>query len=71
MPLSSDLLGNAFDGWGLTAGEWRSHGDQAGVMLDNMARMLNSNEQFGMDDSFQLAFVHVRRPPVGTGKEKK
>ena len=33
--------------------------------------MLNSKEQFEMDDSFQLSFVHVRRPPVGTGMRKK
>ena len=32
--------------------------------------MLNSNEQFEMNDSFQLSFVHVGRPPVGTAKKK-
>ena len=40
-------------------------------MLDNLACMLNSNEQFKMKDSFQLAFVHVCHTPVGTGKRKK
>ena len=34
--LSTDWLGNAFDGWGLTAGEWRRYGEHASVMLDNM-----------------------------------
>ena len=30
--------------------------------------MLNSNEQFELDDSFTLSFEHVLRPSVGTGK---
>ena len=34
-------------------------------MLDNLAHMLKSNEQFEMNDSFQLSFVHVCRAPVG------
>ena len=32
--------------------------------------MLNSNEQFEMDDSFTLSFVNVRGAPVGSGKRK-
>ena len=39
-------LGNALDRWGLTAGEWQRNGDCAGVILDNMPKMLNSKEQF-------------------------
>ena len=33
--------------------------------------MLNSNEQFEMDDSFNLSVVHVRPPPRGTGKKRQ
>lgn len=30
--------------------------------------MLNSNEQLELDDSFNLSFVDVCRPPTGTGR---
>ena len=35
-----------------------------------MARVLNSNETFELDDSFQLSFTQVRAPPQGSGKRK-
>ena len=69
--LSSDPLDNAFDYRGLTAREWRQNGIRATEMLDHTARMLNSKEQFEMNDSFLLAFGHVRRAPVGMGRKKK
>ena len=50
--MSSDCLSNAFDFRSLTAGEWRQNGVHTVEMLDQMAQMLNSNEQFEMDDSF-------------------
>ena len=54
----------------MTAGEWRQNRVRAAEMLDNMSRMLISNEHFEMNDSFQLVFVHVHRPPVGTVMRK-
>ena len=33
--------------------------------------MLNSNENFQMDDTFHLSFVHVRAGPYGGGKKRK
>ena len=39
--------------------------------LSPLARMLNSNEQFEVNDSFQLAFVHVRDGPRGGGKRRR
>ena len=52
-------------------GEWRQNGVRAAEILDQVPRTLNSSEQFEMNDSFQLSFVHVRRPPVGTGMTMK
>ena len=69
--MASDRLNNAYHFQGLTAGEWRHNGTRAAAILEQLARMLNWNEQFEMNDSFQLSFVHVRRPPVGTGRKKK
>ena len=61
--LSTGRLDNAFDYRGLTVTEWQQNEVRAAEMLDHMACILNSKEQFEMNESFQLACVHVRRPP--------
>ena len=63
--LASDGLRHAYDGWGLTAGEWRRDEGRMACLLENLSRMLNSNENFQMDDTFHLSFVHVRARPYG------
>lgn len=40
-------------------------------MVQQLARMLNSYEQFEMDDSFQLSSTPVGRPPRGSGTRRK
>ena len=67
----SSRLQPAYEGWGLTAGEWRQNQGRVAAILENLSRMLNSNEQFEMDDSFKLSFVHIRRPHCGGGKRKR
>lgn len=52
--LSSDRLRNASNAFFLTAREWRQDQDRALTLLDNLARMLNSQEQFEVDDSFNV-----------------
>ena len=69
--LASDRLRHAYDGWGLTAGEWRRDQGRVAGLLENLSRMLNSNENFRMDDTFHLSFVHVRAGPYGGGKKRK
>ena len=69
--LASDRLGHAYDGWGLTAGEWRRDEGRVARLLENLSRMLNSNENFQMDDTFHLSYVRVRAGPYGGGKKRK
>ena len=69
--LGSDRLVNNYNGWGLRAGEWRRNAFRVETMLQHLARMLNSNEQFEVNDSFQLAFVHVRDGPRGGGRRRR
>ena len=69
--LASDRLRHAYDGWGLTAGEWRRDEGRVARLLENLSRMLNSNENFQMDDTFHLSFVHVGAGPYGGGKKRK
>ena len=39
--------------------------------FDRLAQALNSNEQFEMDDSFQLSIIQVHHAPQGTGKPRR
>ena len=39
--------------------------------MENLQKMLNSNENFELDDSFLLNVVHVRPPPRGSGPKTK
>ena len=66
--ISSNRLIHAYQGWGLTAREWRQGGDRVDTFLNNLSKMLNSNEQFKMDDSFNLSYV--RAGPYGGGKRR-
>ena len=69
--LASDRLRHAYNGWGLTAREWRRDEGHVARILENLSRMLNSNENFQMDDTFHLSFVHVCAGPYGGGKKRK
>ena len=69
--LTSNRLNNNYDYRGLPASEWMNGSDRVDSMLQQMSRMLNSNENFEMEDSFQLSFTHVRRSPNGSGSKRK
>ena len=55
----------------MTAEEWLRGSERVDGILQQMARVLNSNEQFELDDSFQLSFTQVRAAPQGSGKKRK
>ena len=69
--LSSNRLTNNFQGWGLRAGEWREGGARLDALFDRLAQALNSNEQFEMDDSFQLSITQVHHAPQGSGRRRQ
>lgn len=69
--VSSNRLTSNFQGWGVTAGEWRNGSDRVDRLFQRLANSLNSNENFEMDDTFQVSITHVRQPPRGSGKPRK
>ena len=69
--IASNRLHNNFQGWGLRAGEWREGGDRVEALFQRLAQALNSNEQFEMDDSFQVSITQVHHAPQGTGKPRQ
>ena len=69
--IGSNRLHNNFQGWGLQAGEWRERGERMDALFNRLAQALNSNEQFEMDDSFQLSITRVHHAPQGTGRPRR
>ena len=69
--LSSNRLTNNFQGWGLHAGEWQDGGARLDALFNRLAQALNSNEQFEMDDSFQLSITQVHHAPRGSGTKRQ
>ena len=54
------------DGWQMVH-SWTVHQ----CLLGNLSKMLNSNEQFEMDVSFNLSFIHVSGAPIRDCKKRK
>ena len=67
---SNRLSQGSFHGWGVRVGEWREGGDTVDAVLNLLSRALNSNEQFEMDDSFQLSITQVHHAPQGSGRKR-
>ena len=69
--LASNRLNHAYGYRRLTAEEWMTGSACVDGILQQMARVLNSNENFEMDDSFHLSFTQVHAPPRGSGQKRK
>ena len=68
--LGSNRLGNSHTSAHVSVGAWRDPLGASRQILDNISRLLNSNEQFEPDDTLQLDVTHISIPKPGTGKPK-
>ena len=71
--MGSQYLTHVYDRWNLTVREWQNpdHEPRVAQVLENLSKMLNSNEQLRMDRSFNLSLVVVRALPHGGGKSRQ
>lgn len=67
----SDRFDTAFQSTRMTIGEWRQGALRSQQIMQDMARRLNSNEQFRMNDTFQLQVTFAQDPGRGGGHGKK
>ena len=67
--MSSNRLHHAYQSHRVSVGEWRNE-ETVQRLFAMMSRILNSNQQFEMDDSFHLEVTHVRNPGRGSGKKR-
>ena len=68
--MSSNRLHHAYQSHRVSVGEWRRNEETVQRLFAMMSRILNSNQQFEMDDSFHLEVTHVRNPGRGSGKKR-
>ena len=68
--VGSNRLRSSYNSARVTVREWESNGDRAREVLQQIERMLNSNEEFDIDDSFTLNVTHVRHPGRGGGRPR-
>ena len=68
--MSSNRLRNAYQSHRISVGDWLDNGVASRGMLLKISQLLNSNEDFGIDDSFQIEITHIRNPGRGSGRRQ-
>ena len=68
--ISSNRLISNYQGWNLTASEWRNGGSRVDAVFTRLANALNSNENFELNDSFNVSITRVRHAPLGLGHKR-
>ena len=58
--VNSNRLRHSFHSARMRVGEWMNHDLRAQEVMQQISRMLNSNERFRLDDSFSLHISHSR-----------
>ncbi|KAL9960272.1 hypothetical protein ACROYT_G033710 [Oculina patagonica] len=64
--INSNRLQNAYHSVRLRVRDWRDNNLPAQEVLQQITNMLNSNENFTMDDTFNMNISHVRDPGTGS-----
>jgi len=67
--INSNRLRHAYHSVRLRVGEWMDNTQRVQEIMHQISKMLNSNEQFRLDDTFSLHISHIRDPGRGSGKQ--
>ena len=68
--MSSHRLQSAYQSHRVSIADWILDGTGSRAMLEKMSQVLNSNEQFQMDDTFHIEITHARNPGTGSGRNQ-
>ena len=68
--LGSNRLRNSHTSANVFVEQWRDPQGASREVLDNISNLLNSNENFEIDDTLQLDVTHITMPPPGSGPLK-
>ena len=68
--INSNRLRHSYHSTRMRVREWIYHDLRAREIMQQISRMLNSNEQFRLDDSFSLHISHIQDPGQGAGNQR-
>ena len=68
--INSNRLRHSYHSSRMRVREWINNDLRAREIMQQISNMLNSNEQFRLDDSFSLHISHIRGPGRGTGNQR-
>ena len=69
--LGSNRLRNSHTSANVSIEQWRDPLGASRQVLQNISNLLNSNENFDLDDTLQLDVTHITMPPPGSGLPKE
>ena len=69
--LRSNRINRPYHSLPLEVGEWGTPLSAGQRILTEVMRTLQSNENFDIDDSFNLEILHVQMPPAGSSRPRK
>ena len=69
--MSSNRLRHAFQSSRVRVRDWRQRTEPAQTLLHQLSKILNSNENFGIDDSFHMEVTVIKDSGVGSGSRGK
>ena len=67
--INSNRLRHSYHSTRMRVREWIDNDLRAREIMQHISRMLNSNEQFRLDDSFSLHISHIRDPGQESGNK--
>ena len=65
--MSSNRLQHAYQSSRVRVRDWLQDTEPAQMMMQQLSKILNSNENFAIDDSFHIEVSHIRDSGVGSG----
>ena len=68
--INSNRLRHSYHSARMRVREWMNNDLRAQEVMQQISRMLNSNERFQLDDSFSLHISHIRDPGRGSGNNR-
>ena len=68
--INSNRLRHSYHSARMRVREWMNNDLRAQEVMQQISRLLNSNERFQLDDSFSLHISHIRDPGRGSGNKR-
>ena len=68
--MPSNRLRHSYQSHRIRVAKWKNNEEPARQLLDMLSRILNSNEQFQVDDSFHIEVTHVEDLGRGSGRKR-